>query len=63
MKLPRLLNSVRSAFDKEDVPISIFVLGLILIAYGASQIHHGAGPILVGFLLVIYVKPLSRWVK
>lgn len=70
MKLLRWFGSVKrrfasllSAFDRKDLPVAAFVIGLIFLGYGASQIHHGVGPIIVGALLVIYVRPLIKWVR
>jgi hypothetical protein len=59
----RQLVSICSAFDRDDVPIVMFVFGLSLLGYGASQFHPGLGPVVVGILTVFYAKPLSRWVK
>lgn len=70
MKLRRLFEllklltlSIVSSFDRQDIPIVTLILGLSLVGYGASQIRPGIGPIIVGVLMVLYAKPLSRWVK
>lgn len=59
----KTLRALISAFDVADVPIAVFCVALILIAYGASRIHDGLGALAVGVILVLYVKPLVRWVK
>ncbi len=72
-RLQQFRNSVRSlfSFDSEDIDAlrhhwieaAVAVFGLYLIGYGASRFHPGAGPLLVGAVLVLYVCPLSRLVK
>lgn len=53
------IAAVQGAFRIIDVA---FWGGLFLIAIGANRvIKPGAGFLLVGLLLVFYVKPLSRW--
>lgn len=59
----KYLRAFVASFDGSDLPVVVFVLGLALVAYGASQIHDGLGAIAVGLILIIYVKPLGRWVK
>lgn len=57
------LRAFLSAFDSSDLPVFVFILGLVLLAYGASQFHDGLGAVVIGVLLIIYVKPLGRWLK
>lgn len=57
------MKAILAAFDASDLPIALLIVGLALIGYGASQFHHGLGAIFVGALIVLYIKPLSRWVK
>lgn len=63
--MPRTMKSaiIRTLanFDRNDIPFSIFVLGLVLVGYGFSQYHHGLGLAIDGVLLVVYTKPLKRW--
>lgn len=63
MKIRQTFRSMWSRFDSEDIPVVIFILGLALLGYGASQIHHGWGPLIVGALVVLYVRPLIHWVR
>ena len=44
----------------EDV---LFFGGLGLLGYGLSHIYAGSGQALVGLLLVIYARPLTRWIR
>lgn len=59
----RYIKTILGAFDGSDIPIAVFCAGLILIAYGASRIHDGLGAVSVGIILILYVKPLARWLK
>lgn len=57
------LRKILSAFDSQDIPILVFCLGLLLLGYGANTITDGLGLVLVGVVLILYVKPIGRWLK
>lgn len=59
----RQILSVLSAFDSSDIPFLLVALALSLVGYGFSQIHRGVGPIVVGGLTLLYVRPFLRWLK
>ena len=59
----RQAQSVRSSFDRTDIPPFVIILGLSLIAYGASQRWRGVAPIVVGAIVLLYVRPFLRWIK
>lgn len=59
----RQFLSAVASFDSADIPVGILIFGLVLIGYGASQLHHGVGPLVVGALAVLYVRPLLGWIK
>ena len=57
----KLFIRVISAFDAKDLPVVVFLVGLALLCYGAESIRPGVGFLLVGFLLVFYVRRLKGW--
>ena len=57
----KIIRAFLNAFDAADIPVIVFILGLALVAYGASQMVDGLGAIVAGIVLIIYVKPLGRW--
>lgn len=57
------VKAILSAFDGSDIPVIVLVLGLILVAYGASQLKHGLGSLVCGVLLILYARPVSRWLR
>lgn len=70
MKFPRplrwtrlRLSALASLFDRSDIPILLLILGVVLLGYGASRVHDGAGFPVVGILIILYARPLMRWVK
>lgn len=50
-------------FDKDDIPVFILILGVILMSYGSSRLVDGAGLFVLGIALALYARPLSRWIK
>lgn len=60
-EVKKLLSRTLSAFDAKDLPVVVFLVGLALLCYGAESIRPGGGFLLVGFLLVLYVRPLKGW--
>ena len=71
----RSLNRFKNAYQRFDdgvyqsikrIPATIvvdvvFVAGVLLFGYGAEQQRDGTGALVVGLLLVLYIKPLSWW--
>ena len=57
------LTSLMSAFDSTDIPIAVLILGLVLMGYGASRFHDGAGHVVVGVALALLYRPALRWIK
>lgn len=57
----KTMKAIFGAFDRTDWRVFRFYLGLLLIGYGASQVHPGLGFALVGLLLVIHEKRLKGW--
>ena len=54
------LREFLSALDLADL---LFFGGLLLAGFGLSRIHDGLGLAVVGLLLTLYARPLSRWLK
>ncbi len=54
---------LQKSFDADDLPIVVFFFALVLLGYGLSQFHRGLGFAVDGFLLMLYVRPLSRMIK
>lgn len=71
MKLRDLLKPLKDfigrfeklPFDSTDIPLGLVILGLLLIGYGGAQYHRGLGHLLAGLVLIVYVRPLARWLK
>ena len=53
-----MLKRLAEVIDAAD---RMFFGGLLLILIGAELIHRGFGLVVVGLLLVLSVKPVSRW--
>ena len=56
----RIAGWLTAIIDIQDV---FFFGGLIMLAYGVEHIESGAGFALAGLLIVLYVRPLGRWLK
>ncbi len=57
------LKAVASGFDRDDVPVVLAFVAMALIGYGASQIRFAYGPLAIGVILLLYVRPLLEWIR
>ena len=64
MRLPSFklaMKRVTGAFDAKDIPVAVLAVGLAVLTYGANWIRPGLGFLILGALLVLYVRPLKGW--
>lgn len=59
----RRLREFLSLFDRKDIPTATHLVALLLIGFGGERLVSGLGFFLVGILVMLELKPLSRWVK
>ena len=55
------LKAILSAFDRNDIPQMLVIVGCLLLGYGFSRLHDGLGMVAVGLILILYVRPLRGW--
>jgi hypothetical protein len=51
------------ALDGADLRVSVTVLGVGLAGIGVNSWRAGAGWGVVGLLILLYVRPLMKWIK
>jgi hypothetical protein len=62
MPLPSLISKLLQYVDANRLlPDVLFFGGLALLCYGAERLHSGSGPVIGGVLLILCVRPLTRW--
>ena len=59
----RLIVKAKELFQAVDLADTLFFGGLLLVMHGASTMWRGSGELLVGLLLVFYVRPVKGWWK
>ena len=47
--------------DREDAPALLTIVGVLMTAFGVDWRRPGL--IVLGVIVLLYVRPLARWVK
>jgi hypothetical protein len=58
----RLRNRLTTLIDADDATALVPIIGICLVGYGAYRLSPAWGLIVAGVVILLYVRPLGRWI-
>lgn len=52
---------MKTPFDRNDIPQALLIFGCLMLWYGASRLGDGVAALVVGVVIILYIRPLRTW--